>query len=83
MVAERIRQTVSFNVMKDIHNRSIPSPTVSQGIAVFPEDATSIEELIDKADSALFRAKDMGRNQIAEWIDLHNQSGPLTLRVVN
>lgn len=80
LVAERIRQTVSLNVMKDMHNRSIPSPTVSQGIAMYPEDATGIEELIDKADAALFRAKDMGRNQIAEWIDFNADSGPLALR---
>ena len=68
-VAERIRQTVESNIMKDTHNRQIPSPTVSQGIALFPEDATEIEELIDKADFALFRAKDQGRNRIAQWVD--------------
>ncbi|HUP27349.1 MAG TPA: diguanylate cyclase [Chloroflexia bacterium] len=80
-VAERIRETVSSNVMKDMHNRSIPSPTVSQGIAMFPEDGYDIEELIDKADSALFRAKDLGRNRIAEWIDMDN-SGPVSLRAL-
>jgi diguanylate cyclase (GGDEF)-like protein len=81
MIAERIRQTVAHNTMKDMHGRSIPSPTVSQGIAMFPEDAVHIEELIDKADSALFHAKDMGRNQIAEWIEMdHDLPEPITLR---
>ena len=79
LVADRIRQTVALNIMKDLHNRSIPSPTVSQGIAMFPEDAVNIEELIDKADSALFRAKDMGRNQIAEWIEMSDRVTPLQL----
>ena len=80
LIAERIRQTAARAMLKDIHSRSIPSPTVSQGLAMFPDDATNIEELIDKADSALFRAKDLGRNQIAEWIDLEVDSGPMTFR---
>jgi diguanylate cyclase (GGDEF)-like protein len=81
MVAERIRQTVAHNSMKDMHGRSIPSPTVSQGIAMYPDDAVHIEELIDKADSALFRAKDMGRNQIAEWIEMeHELPEPISIR---
>ena len=58
LVAERIRQTAMNSTLKDLHNRSIPSPTVSQGIALYPDDATNVEELIDKANSALYRAKD-------------------------
>jgi diguanylate cyclase (GGDEF)-like protein len=80
LIAERIRQTAARTTLKDLHNRSIPSPTVSQGVALYPDDATSIEELIDKADSALYRAKDLGRNQIAEWVDLEGDRGPLTFR---
>lgn len=78
-IAERIRQSVAQNVMKDMHGHSIPSPTVSQGVAMYPDDAVHIEELIHKADSALFHAKDMGRNQIAEWIDMSSQK-PIALR---
>ncbi|MEO6457887.1 MAG: sensor domain-containing diguanylate cyclase [Chloroflexia bacterium] len=82
-VAERIRETVSANIMKDLHNRPIPSPTVSQGLAMYPDDAGHIEELIDRADIALFRAKDMGRNWIAEWVDVEeNNGGPVTLHAV-
>ncbi|MEO5952377.1 MAG: sensor domain-containing diguanylate cyclase, partial [Chloroflexia bacterium] len=70
-IAERIRLTLARNPVRDLHGRAIPAPTVSQGIAMYPEDANNIEELIDKADSALFHAKDLGRNQISEWIELH------------
>jgi PleD family two-component response regulator len=42
---------------------------------MYPEDATNIEELIDKADAALFHAKDLGRNQISEWIEMHEKAG--------
>ncbi len=81
LVAERIRHTAAHTTLSDIHNRVIPSPTVSQGIALFSEDATTIEELIDKADSALYRAKDLGRNHIAEWAEMNDDGfGPFSLR---
>lgn len=76
LVAERIRHTAAHTTLSDIHNRLIPSPTVSQGIALFSEDAVTIEELIDKADSALYRAKDLGRNHIAEWAEMNGDFGP-------
>jgi diguanylate cyclase (GGDEF)-like protein len=43
--------------------------TVSIGIAAFPEDAKSTQELIDKADWALYRAKQTGRNRICVYGD--------------
>jgi diguanylate cyclase (GGDEF)-like protein len=38
--------------------------TVSIGIATYPEDAQSREELIRKADEALYEAKDLGKNRV-------------------
>jgi diguanylate cyclase (GGDEF)-like protein len=42
-----------------------PAPTVSIGIAAFPEDARNPETLVARADEALYRAKNDGRNGIA------------------
>ena len=38
--------------------------TISMGVANFPEDAESPEELIKQADQALYRAKRAGRNNV-------------------
>lgn len=47
------------------HDESIDlkNPTVSIGIAVYPEEASSKEDLILQADSMLYLAKQKGKNQ--------------------
>ncbi len=42
----------------------VPVPTVSIGLASFPDDARNPEMLIAKADAALYQAKKQGRNRI-------------------
>jgi diguanylate cyclase (GGDEF)-like protein len=42
-----------------------PVPSLSIGLASFPEDARNPEMLLAKADAALYRAKREGRNRIA------------------
>lgn len=63
-VAQRIGQTMSGLQVEDIDQRTVPVPTVSQGIAVFPDEANEIFRLIDLADQRLYIAKELGRNQI-------------------
>ena len=36
--------------------------TISAGVAAFPGDGTSLEDLLKAADTAMYRAKTMGRN---------------------
>jgi diguanylate cyclase (GGDEF)-like protein len=42
-----------------------PAPTVSVGIASFPDDGATRQELVRKADDALYRAKMTGRNKVS------------------
>jgi len=43
------------------------SVTVSIGVTSFPDDGTSKEELINKADSAMHRAKKLGKDRICAF----------------
>lgn len=61
--AERIRQQISAKLFRaplgeDVHI------TMSFGIAVYRQHARQIDELIKKADKALYRAKDNGRDRV-------------------
>lgn len=59
-VANRCRQKVSEQPYSD-KNLNV---TFSGGIATAPDDATSVLELLNVADGALYQAKETGRNRI-------------------
>jgi diguanylate cyclase (GGDEF)-like protein len=64
-VAERIRETLAQTIICDSRGTPIPPPTASQGIAVLGESARNVDELIEHADGALYRAKNRGKDQVA------------------
>lgn len=63
-VALRIQCTMAGLTVQDAAGISIPAPTVSQGVAEFPRDASDIVALIHQADRRLYVAKARGRNQV-------------------
>lgn len=63
-VAKRIQSSMRQFKLQVSVQKTIPFPTVSQGIAVFPDETTDISRLIDIADDRLYKAKERGRNQI-------------------
>jgi diguanylate cyclase (GGDEF)-like protein len=62
--AERLRRVVAeFDGFKDLHGRT-REITVSVGVSVFPNTATTADELFNQADAAMFRAKKLGKNRV-------------------
>lgn len=77
-VAQRIGQTMAALRIEDREQRTIPVPTVSQGIALYPVEADEIYRLIDLADRRLYIAKERGRNQIepdiSHWENMQHKN---------
>ncbi len=63
-VAQRIQQSMNTISLTTRKKENIPAPTVSQGIAVFPDERGEPFSLIDLADQRLYVAKNRGRNQV-------------------
>ena len=67
VAAERIRagiESYKFSVVRQGAPKETHHITVSIGIASFPEDSSDPIELVEMADSALYRAKRSGRNRV-------------------
>jgi diguanylate cyclase (GGDEF)-like protein len=65
--AERLRTNI-MTAEFDAEGNKI-SVTVSVGIATCPEDAKVKEDIIDRADKALYHAKETGRNKVVAWTE--------------
>lgn len=62
--AEKLRQIVETLELPKIKSPQGESLTISSGVASFPEDGSNAYQLIMKADQALYRAKESGRNRV-------------------
>ncbi|HEX8948320.1 MAG TPA: diguanylate cyclase [Dissulfurispiraceae bacterium] len=61
--AEQIRQEVRY-ITTRYHGRSLGAITVSLGVASYPDNGATQDELLRAADSALYRAKAGGRDRV-------------------
>jgi diguanylate cyclase (GGDEF)-like protein len=67
LVADRLRKHIS-----DLPLRGATGTfrvTVSVGLAVYPDNGGTTEELVQRADNALYQAKNNGRNQVRGYLD--------------
>jgi diguanylate cyclase (GGDEF)-like protein len=68
LLAERIRQDVEKQMIQS--DKGPFSVTLSLGIASVPGDATDKQTLIERADQALYHAKNTGRNRAVTYQQL-------------
>lgn len=61
-ISERVRQSIESIVIEC--DKQILSITISAGVSTLSYSETNIEQLIKRADKALYAAKENGRNQI-------------------
>ncbi len=62
IVSERLRRKLAKLQLDDI-----PPLSISLGIAAYPEDGKDIEELVKKADAAMYMAKQYGKNRVESY----------------
>lgn len=73
VAAERIRTSIAeapFTVIRQGKPADTHFVTISVGIASFPDDSSDPIELVEMADSALYRAKREGRNRVCAYREL-------------
>ncbi len=63
LCAERLRKAISERYFLQPEGLSVRL-TASFGVAAFPEDAAGEEDLMRKADFAMYKAKEAGRDQV-------------------
>lgn len=76
VAAERIRSAIEthpFSIIRQGKVSQIHHITISIGIASFPADSSDPIELVEMADSALYRAKREGRNRVCVYQDLSSE----------
>ena len=62
--AKRLLKTIGETTFEAHDDQPMGRVTVSGGVASYPEHATSATDVIDRADRALYRVKQTGRNQV-------------------
>jgi len=72
VAAERVRAAIEQHEFPAVRRGSTEEPrthrmTISIGVASFPNDASDPIQLVEKADSALYRAKRSGRNRVCAY----------------
>ena len=71
-LAERMRRSIAEAPL-DLGGKGV-FVTVSIGIASFPEDGAGIDVIMERADQAMYRAKNGGRNRVISYAHAPNSN---------
>jgi diguanylate cyclase (GGDEF)-like protein len=66
-LAERLRKAVEETPLTGEDLAPVGPITISAGVAGFPEEGDRADEILQRADLALLRAKDEGKNRVVVW----------------
>ena len=77
-IAERIRET--FDASRQIMGHDL-FVTASLGIAAYPHDGDNLEDLLKNADTALYAAKEAGRNTFCFFDGTMNKKAVTRMQV--
>lgn len=68
MAAEKICNKIAQTPFQ-LNAKVTKNVTISLGVATFPDNGTTVVELIEFADRGLYKAKEHGRNQVGKLFD--------------
>jgi diguanylate cyclase (GGDEF)-like protein len=71
-VAEKVRMLVEGHAFLSEDRKQTRIVTISAGLSTYPDDVENMDDLIDHADIALYRAKEAGRNRIECYLEPDN-----------
>jgi len=69
ILAEKLVKTISKHPFMHREKQPLGCISVSMGLATFPEDAKDADDLICRADKALYVAKNSGKNRVEIYTD--------------
>lgn len=70
MIAEKLISNFSNEkVLVNEESQQVLMKTICGGISIFPDNATTIDEIIKKSDIALYEARNKGRNKVFLFSD--------------
>lgn len=81
LFCERLREEVSAQIMNSDHGSF--RVTLSLGIAAYPADGTEQQQLVDRADQALYAAKEGGRNRSVRFCEMSGGAAAATRATVS
>lgn len=69
LAADRLRDTVEKEVFPGEEHQPMGRITLSVGVASFPDHGKTSDEILEKADKAMYYAKEQGRNRTQIYSD--------------